>query len=367
MVKSDDESTIPLLATDAAYEFVSVHRVVGLTTAGLETDQSIGLDDPAAKAVLTINPQRYLAAVDRSKAVGNLAIRAMVGQRGEGEIQKLLDEIVQTIASERAKAHSLPAACIVVCVSGRTTTIDGVTASDLGDSVLAFRAVDKEAIKARHHALVRDVLTATALVVDQTTLDVVPIAEGVALTLPDGRPLHSVTISGSAKLSSARPVADADLAAIGSIFRQLRATPSLSTPSRLLADALRSGDDDLQGFVLAWAGLEILIKKHTSGFEDGQWIAKLGADWQPAAQSLHDGFTSAGRKNYRLLEQLEALLFIRRAADRTELLKDVAEIKNQIREPLFHQGTIPKVGFPTERVVRLTRRLMEVILGGASG
>lgn len=366
MVKSDEPVTVPLPATEVAYEFVSVHRIVGLTNAGLEDDKQIDLGDPSAKAVLTINPEPYLTAVDQRQAVGNLALRSLIGQRGDGETGKLLDEIARTIAAERATKHSLPAACIVVSASGRVTTTEGAISRDLGDSVLVFDAVDKEAIKGRHHAIVRDVLTATALVVDQTTLDIVPVAEGVTLSLPDGRPLHSLAFRGSAKMSTARPATDADLKAMATIFRKVRAMPSLSTPSWLLADALRSGDDDLQGFVLAWAGLEILIKKHASGYEDGQWMAGVGADLLPAAQALHDGFVKAKRLNYRLLEQLEALLIIRKAADRTDLLRDVAEIKNQFREPLFHQGILPRAGFPTERVVRLTRRLMEVVLDDVS-
>jgi hypothetical protein len=176
---------------------------------------------------------------------------------------------------------------LVVEVTNETDTQPADVSRDFGDAILVFDAVDKKSIRAKCRQLVSAALAATALAVT-TTSDLVKVQDGVELVLPDGRPLHSVTFSGgAARLSTARPVTELDLQTINSALRVLSEQGDLETPCRLLVDALQSGKDRLEGFIFAWAAMEMIVRKYTVSCEDGLWVDEVASSDHQRAADFH--------------------------------------------------------------------------------
>src|SRR5688572_9120781 len=177
----------------------------------------------------------------------------------------------------------------------------------LGRAVIGFRAVDKTSLKEHYQPVVAALLTATALVVGDHSPDLDRVTEGILLTLQDGRILYSMTLQGgAARATTARGVTERDAASIGSETQRLLENPQMSHPSRLLVDALCRQQDRLESFLLAWASLEMLINKHTSGFEAGDWIPNVPREFTEQARKLHADFETAKHKYYSLRERLLA-------------------------------------------------------------
>lgn len=75
---------------------------------------------------------------------------------------------------------------VVIEARGDIVTRRTDIARDLDGATLAIDAVDKQALRARYQAAVTSFLTAVALGMD-ASFDITAVAEGIAITLPDGR------------------------------------------------------------------------------------------------------------------------------------------------------------------------------------
>lgn len=235
--------------------------------------------------------------------------------------------------------------------------VKGEIARDLGAAVFAFDAVDRTALKAKYASLVRAALAAVALSVDTTT-DVANVAEGIALTLPDGRPLYSLTMTaGSARLTTARPATDKDARAIEMAMATLIGDERLATPSRLLVDALRSAADRLEAFLFAWAGLEMVIRKYTAGCERGEWIQAVPEAFRAIASAVHEGFREGGHPHYSLAQKARVFALTHQMGAGEDLATEINQIRKAYREPLYHEGAITD-RLPVEALVSLLRKVI---------
>jgi len=355
-----------LPAMPVQYEFVSVHRLVGFSY--LPDEREIAIDIGRADVAVSLvgNPNQLLAQLDRSTAVGELMLRAFVGQTVGADILKAVDQRATEYATERAKQHGVPGVFLVLRAFGEIVSQETGISRDLGGAVLAFDAVDKEELKHVHQRLVTAALTAAVLAVDQASADLVKVTEGAFFTFSDGRPLYSmIGTVGGAKVSMARAPTDRDASSIGTLTRQLSESGTLGNPSRLLVDALRSGEGRLEAFILAWAALEMLISKHSSGCESGSWVALVPEQLRPEANSLHAKFIAGGHRYYSLADKVRVFALTYSLGDSEPLAAEVIDFKKRFREPLYHQGTFSEPDLPVEAITRLTKRLLRAVLDHA--
>ncbi len=294
---ADDTALTALPATLISYRFVSVNRIVGFSelrmTPELEVTQALPPDLGIAgvSATLIVDPNAALTEVDRGAALGHLMmLRAFAGKGPTGDLLQAIRERAEEYARERLKKFGPSGVYLVLESRGEPLSTPTAVARDLGGALLGFDVVDKKALKSQYGALVSAALAAVALSVDTTT-DIADVANGIALTLPDGRPLYSLTITGgNASLTTARPATDKDARAIEKAMPALMRDERLRSPSRLLVDALRSTTDRLEAFIFGWAALEMVIRKCTVGCERGEWLHTVPEVQREIASALHQGF-----------------------------------------------------------------------------
>jgi len=194
--------------------------------------------------------------------------------------------------------------------------------------------------------------------VDRTT-DIDNVADGIALILPDGRPLYSVTITGgNANLITARPATANDAHAIERAMAALIGDKRLVTPSRLLVDALRSSTDRLEAFIFAWAGLDAVIRKFTADCETGKWLSKVPEEYRAAAAALHREYVDQGHRHYSLAQMARTFALCHKMGSGEDLAADITRLKNAYREPIYHQGSIAD-WLPVEAVTALLRQVID--------
>lgn len=358
-----DDAVTALPATPVQYRFVSVHRVAGFSQlhtgqggAG-ERSRPLRMQHGEVTAALVSDPNAPLLEVDRGTALRLLMLMGFAGQRAPADMLKVIDEKAHEFAQERLKKFGPSGVYVVIEARGEIVTMPTDISRDLGGAVLAFDAVDKKALRARYQPAVTSVLTGVALG-SGASIDVTAVAEDVALTLPDGRPLYSVTMTaGSARLTIARPATEANVRAIEDGVAILLSDERLSSPSRLFVDALHSTEDQLQGFILAWAALEIMIQKHTAGCESGGWLEGVPEQHRDAAAALHGDYRAGKHQNYSLAQKAVVFAMTHGMGAGNDLASEITRIQNEHRHPLYHKGTIST--FPVEAVLALTRRVID--------
>lgn len=148
---------------------------------------------------------------------------------------------------------------------------NAATAHDLGFADVAFDAVDKEAIRARHRRAVDAALAAVAVSLARGSRQIQTVAEGEWFERADGKPLFSVTFEMRAEASIAAPLDDETALRAQQLMALLASAGELRMVCHLLVRSLTGTQDRLRAFIFAWSALEILVGKLTSGFESGEW------------------------------------------------------------------------------------------------
>jgi hypothetical protein len=359
---TQEPPVVPLEAVPIRYRFVSAHAVVGLSALPESRDLALDLGEAHVTARLTLDPNIALAAVDRGAALAYLIFRAAF--QGQNSGPNIL-AAVETEVAERARQRRerFPNGVFLLLEAlGQVTSSPTDVARDLKGAVLAFDAIDKAAIQTAHQPLVIAALAALALSVDASA-SIIQISEGVELTLPDGRPLYSLSIRGGpAKVIAARPATVATAEAFQRAVRALIHDEHLASPTRLWVDALRSTDDRLEAFIVAWAALEMLIRRYTVDCENGEWISRVPEGVRAAATALHEGFVASEHQFYSLANRTRVFAFLLGITDGVELAAELIRVKNAYREPLYHQGVIQEAALPVDTLLALARRLFSGVL-----
>jgi hypothetical protein len=356
----------PLPATPIGFRFVSVTRIAGL--AGLPENRDLPLRlgvTEGARAFLTLDPNPALAAVDRFALLGHLMMSWFQGEAGPTEMLERIEKLRAQQAAERIKDYP-QGVYLVVEVLGDVTSTPTQIARDLGTAVVALDAVDKVAITTRYRSLVNAAVAALLLGAD-ISMEVVSVLEGVELTLPDGRPLYSYTFTlGTPRLSFGRPASIEDARGFERLLPALHANVGLATPSRLLVDALRKRDDQLEAFILAWAALEMVIRKHTVDCESGKWVNSVPEELRASAAALHEAPRISGPPRYSLGDRMRAFALLYSGTDGDVIATEVNRLRTTFREPLYHEGRFQESSLPVDKLIELVRRLIDSVASRAS-
>jgi hypothetical protein len=321
----------------------------------------ISLGQAGVTGALTVDPSPALSELDRGAAAGYLMLMGFLGRTVPEDMVKEIHDHAAQRTEERAKRFGPSAVYFLVEARGEIATTPTDNVRDLGAVMLAFDAVDKRALAAQYHALVSAALTAVSLGMD-TTPDIAPVSEGVALTLEDGRPLYSVTIiGGNASLTVARPATDQDALKIQHRLTGLLQNARLASPSRLLINALRSSGDRLEAFILGWAALEMVIRKCTIRCETGDWLKGVTENHRDAAAALHQSHVDGGHQQYSLAQKARVFALCHGLGTGDELAGEITAIRRGYREPLYHEGMVA-AQLPVEAVVALARKVLQAAL-----
>jgi hypothetical protein len=248
--------------------------------------------------------------------------------------------------------------------------IDGVAQLQASERSWRFRnmrvvidGINKKAIRAECRYTAASVATAAAFAAWDKSPHIDRVADGIALRRQDGEDLCSLTFSmGPAELNVARPLVDDDIAAISEVANCLMQEPRFETPLRLLVDSTLQRVDKLEAFLLAWASLEVLVKKFTTGIQSGDWRHAVTVAQRADADRIHERFLASNANEYGLVDRIRALCIIYGLDNMEEITNEVNWIRKNYREPLYHAGALNEADLPVRQVTGVVRTLLEALI-----
>jgi hypothetical protein len=251
----------PLPTEEVHYRYIDVYRVQGLATIPGRVEVPLSFNKTGVEAALVSDPNSALAPIDFRQSLATFVLKGLFAG---GATDLEFDELCAGLRAERAKRFQIPSVFLVV-------KIDGVAQLQASERSWLFRnmrvvidGINKKSIRAECRYTVASVATAAAFAAWDKSPHIDRVADGIALRRQDGEDLCSLTFSmGPAELNVARPLVDDDIAAISEVANCLMQEPRFETPLRLLVDSTLQRVDKLEAFLLAWASLEVLVKKFT--------------------------------------------------------------------------------------------------------
>ena len=165
MPSSDEPVLVSLDRTLVRYEFVSVHKFVGLSGAGLDADIQINTGNTSENACLTKDPTPFTTHIDRKLASSELLLRGFVGLTIPTDILDWISSRGAEFSGERREKHGSSACFLVLQIRGEVETNPTKSCRDLGAAMLALDVIDTNEIKNRCRESVTTWLAATTLTI----------------------------------------------------------------------------------------------------------------------------------------------------------------------------------------------------------
>lgn len=343
-------------ATLVTYRYTSVHRILGLSALPESKPELIATGAANTRVLFTTDPDDILTAVDRETARKSLALK-YIFMRGA---LPSLDEEAANISKER-KGKFGQGVYMVVEATGEATTVPTKAITTFDGTIVLMDAVDKKEIAGKHKGTVR-LAVAAAAILDNQTPDVAFVLENVALRTADGLEVQSVSISmGDARLMVGRMMTADDRRATEERMAALAKMPKVSTPCRLLSDALAASSSNLEAFVFAWGALETLINPFvaTARCEGGAWTEQVEDRHREAARAIHERWKASNHKTYPFASRIAVFTLLHGAGPRDDLVTEFQRLNDTYRQPLTHHGDIPPQG-ASSAVIELVRQLLRL-------
>jgi hypothetical protein len=349
LVKLRESGSIASETVD--YTFIAAYQVQGFSALPDGKPISLPIADDRVEATLVADPNAVLLPIDERQAIANVVLTGLITDAS-------FEDSLRAILEERSKAFRIPWVYLALKINGQTQLTASEQSWQFRDLRVVVDGVDKSAVRSHCRPLVVAIANAVSLSIWDMSPHLVKVTDGVAIRRSNGEGVCSVSFSmGSPDAYVSRPVSDADLSAIANRADHLIQEPRLQTPSRLLVDSSIRKNDRLESFLLAWAALEVLIKKYTVGIEKGVWFLTMSDDLRKAAETIHKAFLCSNRREYVLGERVRAFCMIY-GVERMELVAQaVNRIRKDFREPLYHEGQLNEAALPVRAVIDIVREL----------
>jgi hypothetical protein len=276
-------------------KYVGLYKVLGISALEDSTDVELAIVRPGLTFRLSADPEPYAAVIDHETAVANIWLKTVFYG---GELQGNLEERIHaSLESERTARQKRGGTGVFLIVLATDDTLHPNLEhlQDYGSFQTA-----REAIPAGHFSrLVQKdlerVLASIALVLPwNVTRAIEKVAETAFLEDEDtGKPTYSIPLSfqgGHAYVSESFTLEHRER--VAAMFAALSSERDLDTPTRLLAQSLRTREDDPRAFLSAWAALEIFINKT---------FARYNARWEEA---LRSGVPASGQRYFDSVKRI---------------------------------------------------------------
>gem|GEM_PF-879797 len=234
-------------------------------------------------------------------------------------------------------------------------------ASDCGEFIVCFDAVDEEAIEQDYRA--DEDAMKLALALDTSSPgSFTALSSGVYLTNEEGKPVYNLSYRRYAETALAMRLREDAPGRILARYQRLRQPGDLERVQRLfvqMADVKTGRLDRLRAFVSGWTALEILIGKAFKDYEE-EFLAPLTkADHPTLRERFLKQVRDVMQDKYSLADKFDvvaAALF--RSAPDSEVQDDCETFRKlkRIRNKVYHGEDYPERDLPVDELAGLLRK-----------
>jgi hypothetical protein len=289
-----------------------------------------------------------------------LAKQGTVGSTKEGQ----LDIEIAAVKKERAPGTNSG----VFVVFNGTTEISNPTFSGRRDSdefAFSLDDVSKVDIRSRFKAAEHNILTALSLSLLVTAAPSFDnVGEAICLTQEGkAKPIYVYNSKfGPARLAVARRMSsDAIKNAQALTARLTSAENDLSRPVSLLRTSLDRATDELQGFIAAWAAIEIFVNQTFKSTYGPRWYQTIESSVSESAKRAIERINEVMKDKYRLSDKFLIIASLLDPDGAATAEKDFRSLK-EIRDNLAHGLDLREGPLPTESVQKLLLKFLRLHL-----
>ncbi len=257
--------------------------------------------------VLTSNPNDLLAEIDRKSAVGRL----MLWGSGPTAFSSELAAEIEEIKAERTKKVGSNA----VLVFEATGEIDVALKDPIverADDLIAFEAVDTQAVVRVHRAEIEAMKLALALESKEPSR-FVHLAGDIYLITDAGKPLYCFNFSMSGEGIISSNLSSEMAKRISARYTKVHKESNLKSVARLFSQMADYETDRLKIFLFGWFALEIVINKAFSNYEHA-FLSPLVKAGQPTLRERFLGCIKEFKKDkngdYYLTDKFRAVTVV---------------------------------------------------------
>jgi hypothetical protein len=341
------------------YSYVAAWSVIGGISLANESQPFELYRSDHCRFVLTRDPDSLLATIDRGRAIVHLMLNGLVGQRGTADFKAALDAEVEKIKAERAQKAGAQAV-LVVEAGGEVETSLHEPSHEHEDFIVTFHAVDKQAVIGAHRPDV-DAMKLALAFESEIPSHFDTLAEGVYLTTPEGKTVHSITVSQSVTVSVSAGLTTDAASRISARFRTIQRADDIDQVQRLFSQMVDSRTDRLKAFLSGWAALEILIAKSFKIYEE-VFLSPLANAGQPTLRERFlQRLKGVMKDKYRLTDKFLAVaaVLFPDLPDTTvqDDYKKFSRLK-ELRDAIFHGEEFPERDLPVHELAALLRKYL---------
>jgi hypothetical protein len=347
------------MATQAHYlSIYRLHNVNALPDGHGRGTKLATFAKPSFEALLTSEPEPHFAHIDRSRAI--LALWAKQGTAGWTK----LDGEIAAVKKNRPPGTT---SGVFVVFNGMTEIPNPTFRSRRDSNEFAFSIDDVSTADIRNSfkALEDGVLIALSLSFpDRGVPSFDPVGQAVYL-IEEGKakPIYAYNLNVSAvRVTEASPMSsDAIENAQALGLRLTSAEFDLSRPVSLLRTSLDKAMDELQGFIAAWAAIEIFVNKTFKSTYEPRWYQTIESSFPESAKRAIERIAEVMNDKYRLSDKF---LIIASVLDPDWAVTDAQEFRHlkEIRDKLAHGLDIPAEPLPIESVQKLLLKFLRLHL-----
>ncbi len=339
------------------YEYLSIYKISGLTLAPDSGDTELYANaDGSFKAILSGNINSYCNEIDRSKALGYLMLRGMVGQdQGKDQTSILESEIAKIRESRNKEINS--AAILIINAKGAIDANLTEQSNETADYIIGFDVFDKKQITTTYNHDVNAVLAALFLAAESENLQIIKVCQDAYLINPQGKPIYSISFSLSGEAYCSSRTTPGFIEKAQSLSCGLISEKYLPRVISLLMQAISKENDKFRRFIFAWSALEILINQVFSTYEK-MFISKI-VESAPSnyTEKYFSRINDVMKDKYRLTDKfviITACFSENGADDDIALFKNIKEIRNN----LFHGSIVDENTLPINDTVTLLKKYL---------
>lgn len=338
--------------------YLSVQRVTGLIGLPDGADYELFNSDEA-RAFLTMAREPYFLHLRRCLAYGT-----MIGQM-------LMNDIAGPLAAPGRFADALSSVAIAerlsedrpLLVVETTSTVESIKSgqlNDMGTCCLGLALFDQTSLAKINKDILEVAISAIALVTPPWITSTVEALGTTAYAVEPGtdRFLYSIEPSISGSSTSMTSIDAKRLGEAAIATQSLCNNSDLQTVVHLLARSLQT-TDDLQAFLTAWAGLEILLDKIFETHKVSIYI-QMKASIPASAVAFVDRLKCVIEKEarYNVRDKFIIVSSFLNKAEAGEDIKSFGTIK-KIRDSI-HVMKVQPHGYPTSETQNLLRKYVRL-------
>lgn len=314
--------------------------------------------NPFRRLVLANNVNEYFTILDRQTALAWMMLKGLIGKLEEKDFDTALEEHISDVRAQRGSSKN--PAVIFEAQGEIETNFDG-PGKELDRLEIRWDVFDKDKVRATHTQEVSASLAAVRISAGNDCR-FESLGDGAYLIKPDGQIVHSITAKmGTLNAYVSRRLDESAIDHVRTFVTSILQQPGICKVTELFSMALEQQHDRYQGFVTAWAALEILTGKLFRQYEKALIDKFTAISDAPGLKGYLNRVEEVMHGRYTLVDRFSVLSIFLGGESADE---DITKFKKckETRDKLFHGKQIPDESLPLEDVCGLLDKYLNSFL-----